>query len=237
MWIRAHVQHWNGKSNLLEWDAGGRLSDSSFGALQPFRSASRMTAMGRQRPGANRSHRGRLTDLGPKKSSLNSGGVDFCRLVFLIKRIRVRVLGSTRFTSRVAEPAHDPRRQRSDRDDEPCATARVRAHGASRKSVGARHDRRRRFRPGRTPVARMMGSAARSRRKFSALQSLENSQNAERIAIFARARSMGRLNAPKHRGGRRDPRVARFASRRRPRADRRSFEPRRFGRRDRSARG
>ena len=37
---------------------------------------------------------------------------------------------------------------------------------------------------GRTPVARMMGSAARSRRKFSALQSLENSQNAERIAIL-----------------------------------------------------
>jgi hypothetical protein len=138
MWIRAHVQHWNGKFNLLEWDAGGRLSDSSFGALQPFRSASRMTARGRQRPGANRSHRGRLTDLGPKKSSLNSGGVDFCRLVFLIKRIRVRVLGSTRFTSRVAEPAHDPRRQCSDRDGEPCATARVRAYGASRKSVGAR---------------------------------------------------------------------------------------------------
>ena len=37
---------------------------------------------------------------------------------------------------------------------------------------------------GLTPVARKMGSAARSRRKFSALQSLENSQNAERIAIL-----------------------------------------------------
>jgi hypothetical protein len=33
--------------------------------------------------------------------------------------------------------------------------------------------------PGRTPVARMMGSAARSRRKFSALQNLENSHNGE----------------------------------------------------------
>jgi hypothetical protein len=81
-------------------------------------------------------------------NSLNSGGVDFCRVFFLRKRICVRVVGSTRSISRVAEPAHDPRRQRSDRGDEPRATARVRAHGASRKSVGARHDRRRRFRPG-----------------------------------------------------------------------------------------
>ena len=78
--------------------------------------------------------------------SLNSGGVDFCWFFFLRKRISVRVFGSTRFTSRVAEPAHDPRRQRSDRGDAPRATARVRAHGASRKSVGARHDPRRRFR-------------------------------------------------------------------------------------------
>jgi hypothetical protein len=39
-------------------------------------------------------------------------------------------------------------------------------------------------RRGLTPVARKMGAAARSRRKFSALQSLENSQNAERIAIL-----------------------------------------------------
>ena len=79
--------------------------------------------------------------------SLNSGGVDFCRFFFLRKRIRVRIFGSTRSTSRVAEPAHDPRRQRSDRGDAPRATARVRAHGASRKSVGARHDPKRRFRP------------------------------------------------------------------------------------------
>jgi hypothetical protein len=79
--------------------------------------------------------------------SLNSGGVDFCWFFFLRKRIRVRIFGSTRFTSRVAEPAHDPRRQRSDRGDAPRATARVRAHGASRKGVRARHDRRRRFPP------------------------------------------------------------------------------------------
>jgi hypothetical protein len=38
--------------------------------------------------------------------------------------------------------------------------------------------------PGRTPVARKVGSAARSRGKFSALQSVENSQNAERISIL-----------------------------------------------------
>jgi hypothetical protein len=79
--------------------------------------------------------------------SLNSGGVDFCWLFFLRKRIRVKFFGSTRLTSRVAEPAHDPRRQRSDPGDAPRATARVRAHGASRKSVGARHDPRRRFLP------------------------------------------------------------------------------------------
>jgi hypothetical protein len=49
--------------------------------------------------------------------------------------------------------------------------------------------------PGRTPVAWMMGSAARSRRKFSALQSLENSQNAERTAIL-RELVPRALNAP-----------------------------------------
>jgi hypothetical protein len=113
-----------------------------------------------------------------------SGGVDFCRFFFLRKRIRVRVFGSTRFTSRVAEPAHDPRRQRSDRGDEPRARrafARMgRAERASgRDPIGDVASRR-----GRTPVARMMGSAARTRRKFSALQSLEKSQNAERISIL-----------------------------------------------------
>jgi len=47
-----------------------------------------------------------------------------------------------------AEPAHDPRRQRSDRSDEPRATARGHAHTARRESVGARRcGRRRRFRP------------------------------------------------------------------------------------------
>jgi hypothetical protein len=40
---------------------------------------------------------------------------------------------------------------------------------------------------GRTPVARKIGSAARSRRKFSASQSLENSQNAEGISILREA--------------------------------------------------
>jgi hypothetical protein len=50
---------------------------------------------------------------------------------------------------------------------------------------------------GRTPVARKVGSAARSRRKFSALQNLENSQNAERISILgAPVPRSGRLNAP-----------------------------------------
>ena len=40
---------------------------------------------------------------------------------------------------------------------------------------------------GRTPVARKMGSASRPRRKFSALQSIENSQNGERISILREA--------------------------------------------------
>jgi len=60
--------------------------------------------------------------------------------------------------------------------------------------------------PGRTPVARMMGSAARSRRKFSALQSLEISQNAEEISTrcgFPRRRRI--VAALAERGGRRAP--------------------------------
>jgi hypothetical protein len=36
----------------------------------------------------------------------------------------------------------------------------------------------------RMPIAQDAGSASRQRRKFSGLQSLENSQNAERISIF-----------------------------------------------------
>jgi hypothetical protein len=61
--------------------------------------------------------------------------------------------------------------------------------------------------PGRTPGARMMRSAARSRRNFSALQSLENSQNAERnldpVRIPRRRRIVAALA---ERGGRRAPR-------------------------------
>jgi len=92
------------------------------------------------------------------------------------------------FHLRVAEPVYDPRRQRSDRGDEPCATAGVRARTEWREKVGTRHcGRRRRFR--RKPDAGRAedGSKARSRRKFSGLQSLENSQNGEGISILREA--------------------------------------------------
>src|SRR5277367_5505110 len=96
--------------------------------------------------------------------SLNSGGVDFCRFFFLIKRIRVRVFGSTRLTSRVAEPAHDPRRQRSDRGDEPRARRAFARTGRAERALGRDTIGDVASRRGRTPVARMMGSAARTRR-------------------------------------------------------------------------
>src|SRR5271154_3319677 len=69
-------------------------------------------------------------------------------------------------------------RQHSDRGDEPRAT--VRAWDDARERRG-RDGRRRRFH--RTPAARMRGAALRPEGKFSALQSLEKSQNAERISI------------------------------------------------------
>ena len=61
-------------------------------------------------------------------------------------------------------------------------------------------------RRGLTPVARNMGAAATSRREFSALQSLEISQNAEEISTrcgFPRRRRI--VAALAERGGRRAP--------------------------------
>jgi hypothetical protein len=74
----------------------------------------------------------------------------------------------------------DDRRQHPDRGDEPCATARA---GTTRESVGERTVADVVFRHRRTPVAGQRGAALRPEEKFSALQSLEKSQNAERISI------------------------------------------------------
>ena len=46
----------------------------------------------------------------------------------------------------------------------------------------------------RTPVARKTASASRPRRKFSALQSLENAQNAEKISLLRKPVPIGRQN-------------------------------------------
>ena len=54
------------------------------------------------------------------------------------KRTRAIAFGSTRFLSRVAEPAHDLGRQRSDRVEEPCAAARARPHVAKQKASVSR---------------------------------------------------------------------------------------------------
>jgi hypothetical protein len=118
----------------------------------------------------------------------------------------------------------------------PRAAMRVRVGRQSMRGVIVSTDRQ-------TPVAQNLGSALRPRRKFSALQSVENSQNGEGISILREAvPGAGGTPGAKEEGAR----VARLASRafstrltrrRRPGADRRFFEPRRFGLRDRGARG
>jgi hypothetical protein len=91
-------------------------------------------------------------------------------------------------TSQVAEPAYDLRRQCSIAATSPAgrrAFARMwRAVRASGRDAMGDHVA---SAFGRTPLAGKMGSAARPRRKFSALQSVENSQNAERISILREA--------------------------------------------------
>jgi hypothetical protein len=85
------------------------------------------------------------------------------------------------FTSRVAETTRD-KRQRTDRGEEFRTIASARPRAARRESVGARDvvvSGR-----GRAPVARNKGSTSRLRGKFSSLQILENSQNAERTSIL-----------------------------------------------------
>ena len=58
-----------------------------------------------------------------------------------------------------------------------------RAHGTMRESIGDETVADVVFRHRRTPVARQRGAALRPEGKFSAVQSLEKSQNAERISI------------------------------------------------------
>ena len=57
--------------------------------------------------------------------------------------------------------------------------AQRRAHGTTRETVAEFV-----FRHGRSPVAQKVAAALRPERKFSALQGLEMSQNAERISIW-----------------------------------------------------
>jgi hypothetical protein len=69
---------------------------------------------------------------------------------------------------------------------------------------------------GRTPVAQNAWSASRPRRKFSALQSIENSQNGERISILREARRNARpprRKAPRAGGAPREPGRSRLGSR------------------------
>jgi hypothetical protein len=75
------------------------------------------------------------------------------------------------FTSRVSEPAHDPRRQRSDGGDEPEG------------EVALEHRREGASGAGRRETSfPSIGVATEA--KFSGLQGLENSQNGERISTF-----------------------------------------------------
>ena len=99
---------------------------------------------------------------------------------FLERRIWAMIGQSTRFPSRVVEPTHDPRGQRSDRGDEPRVTApRVRRCATAwERGLTVVSGK------GRASAAGMSGSAFLPERKFSALQGLENSQNAEGISIL-----------------------------------------------------
>ena len=98
---------------------------------------------------------------------------------FLIKLNRAIVFGSIRFLSRIAGPAHDLRRQLSDSGDEllPCGP-----HWRGEKASGFG-----RWETSSFPAAAKRRTPCRPSRptaKFSAVQSLENPQNAERISIL-----------------------------------------------------
>jgi hypothetical protein len=120
-----------------------------------------------------------------RNASSRNSGRKFCRFVFLKKRTCARVFGLTRFTigSRSRRVTHDDSVQIAATSP---ARRRGRLRAATRGSVGLQ-SMRDVVVPADRPAAQNAGSASRPRRKFSALQSIENSQNGEGISILREA--------------------------------------------------
>jgi hypothetical protein len=95
---------------------------------------------------------------------------------------------ATHFALQIAWLTHALQRQRSDRGNEPRVGARSRAYSYATERRERDAERRIRFRP--WPVAGRVerGSGLPPHGKLSALQSLENSRNAEGISILPEPR-------------------------------------------------
>jgi hypothetical protein len=131
----------------------------------------------------------------------------FVEIFLLRKRIHARVFSADLFRLQIAGLTHAWQRQRSDRGNEPRAGARSRAYNYATERCERDAERRIRFRP--WPNARRLeeGMGLPPHGKFFALQSLENSQNAEGISILPEPAALAAERAARMSKARRAVRV------------------------------